>query len=463
MLATAPVIIALYYWFVALGSAWAGAQVVIYGSAYGALTVASLIIAVRHRPLRPAMLSLAAGAAAIVVGDVAFYVLTLVQGEVAYPSAADLAYLAAYPLMAAGLLLIVRRRTPGWDGASAIDAAIVAVSAAYLLYELILAPTMAVTTGNLPTLVSAAYPVGDLMLIVVASRLLLGAGPRSIVLRMLGGYFVLTLYVDTAYSIQSLNGTYQANNYLDGIWMASAFVLAAGVVHPAATKLVTASSAAIPDATPGRLSVLAVAAMIAPATLIVQQARTGKPHVIVAAVVCMILFSLVLARMAGLVAAQRRAALTDGLTGLRSRRFLEQALRASVPRPGHPVSVLLLDIDHFKRVNDTYGHHGGDRVLVEVADRLRRLARPGDLVARYGGEEFAILLPDTDQAQGREIAERMRDGIAASPIAVGGSRRHEVTVSLGVATGENVGELVLAADRALYAAKDAGRNRVAVS
>jgi two-component system cell cycle response regulator len=175
--------------------------------------------------------------------------------------------------------------------------------------------------------------------------------------------------------------------------------------------------------------------------------------------------------LAGLVAAQRRAATTDGLTKLRSRSYLEQALRteaARARRAGEPLSVVLLDIDHFTKVNDTHGHRDGDRVLVEVAKRLQSLARPGDLVARYGGEEFAILLRDTDQARGREIAERIRHGIATAPIAVGDNRLHRVTISLGVAgmaatSAQNASDLVLAADRALYAAKDAGRNQVAMA
>jgi two-component system cell cycle response regulator len=305
----------------------------------------------------------------------------------------------------------------------------------------------------------------------VGSRLLLGAGPRSIALRMIGGYLALSLYADTAFSIQTLNGTYQAANYLDAIWMSAPFLLAAGVLHPSAPKLVAVSSVATPDATVGRLSVLALASLVAPATMMVQYARTGNAQVTVAGAACMILFLLVLTRLAGLVAAQRRAATTDGLTKLRSRSYLEQALRteaARARRAGEPLSVVLLDIDHFTKVNDTHGHRDGDRVLVEVAKRLQSLARPGDLVARYGGEEFAILLRDTDQARGREIAERIRHGIATAPIAVGDNRLHRVTISLGVAgmaatSARNASDLVLAADRALYAAKDAGRNQVAMA
>ncbi len=471
MLAAGVVVIALYYWLASLGSAWVAAQVALFASAAGTMAGACFVAARRHRPSRPAMLLLGAAAAVVIAADGVFCFLSVVQGEVAYPSIADIGYLAAYPLGAIGLLLIVRRRTPGWDGASAIDAAIVAVSAAYLTYEFVIAPVMAVTTGNLPTLVSVAYPVGDLALIMVGSRLLLGAGPRSAALFMLGGYLALNLYADTAFSIQSLNGTYQTAGHVDGVWMSAAFLLAAAVLHPSAPDLVASSSTATPDATVGRLSVLALASLVAPASMVLQYALTGNAQVIVAGGACMVLFMLVLTRLAGLVAAQRRAAITDGLTGLRSRRYLEQALcteAARVQRSGDPLSMLLLDIDHFKKVNDTYGHQGGDRVLVEVAQRLRSLARPGDLVARYGGEEFAILLRDTDPARGHEIAERIRHGIAAAPIAVGDNRLHRVTISLGVAgmaatSSGNIDDIVLAADRALYAAKDAGRNRVAAA
>ncbi|MFI5930857.1 diguanylate cyclase [Actinoplanes sp. NPDC051494] len=467
-LAAAPVVAVLYYALIALGPHWAALQVTAYASANGSVVAAAIVAARRHRTARAALLLIAAGAATGVVGDLIFYILALAGGEVVYPSAGDLSYLATYPLLAAGMLLIVRRRTPGWDLASVVDASIVAVGTGFLVYALVIAPTVAVAPENLATLVSVAYPVGDLMLLAVGARLMLGAGPRTPSLGALGAHLGLVLFADTAYFMQTMNGSYEVANVLDGIWIAAAFVLAAGLLHPSVELMIAPSSTTTPDATPGRLVLLATAALIAPVTMLVQHLLGTEPPVAAGMLACIVLFLLVLARMAGLVQAQRHAAITDGLTGLRSRRYLTEALHtetARSSRSGVPVAMLLLDIDHFKSVNDTYGHNSGDQVLVEVADRLRRLVRPGDLVARYGGEEFAVVLPGADLGEARMVGERIRRGIASAPMTVGLNRQQTVTVSVGLSgiptPCGDVDELVLAADRALYAAKHAGRDQVA--
>jgi diguanylate cyclase (GGDEF)-like protein/PAS domain S-box-containing protein len=154
-------------------------------------------------------------------------------------------------------------------------------------------------------------------------------------------------------------------------------------------------------------------------------------------------------------------ALTDHLTGLANRRAFSERLEgelARAERHGHPLSLVVLDLDHFKRVNDRRGHEVGDRVLVEVARRLRSESRRGELVARVGGEEFAWILPGSDMAGGVSAAERARARVAAAPIPGVGT----ITVSAGVAAlcdGESGQDLLRDADRALYEAKAAGRNR----
>ena len=163
----------------------------------------------------------------------------------------------------------------------------------------------------------------------------------------------------------------------------------------------------------------------------------------------------------------RQLAITDGLTQVANRRHFDERIHEEIDRSqryGRPLVLLLLDIDHFKKVNDSYGHPAGDAVLRRVADICRASIRTLDLVARFGGEEFAILLPETDIPGALQLAERIREEIAASPV-VYGPHTIQVTASLGVAATENGDrdseQLLKAADEMLYAAKQGGRNQVA--
>ncbi len=161
-------------------------------------------------------------------------------------------------------------------------------------------------------------------------------------------------------------------------------------------------------------------------------------------------------------------AVTDPLTGLHNRRFLESHLQTLFDRAVtrmRPLSMMMMDIDAFKQINDRWGHDGGDGVLREFADRLRRNIRGNDLICRYGGEEFVIIMPDTDLSVAGHVAERVRAYIAAEPFVVnGGIDAIPVTASVGVAElkagQESAGDLMKRADLALYEAKTGGRNRV---
>jgi len=165
--------------------------------------------------------------------------------------------------------------------------------------------------------------------------------------------------------------------------------------------------------------------------------------------------------------ALRMLATTDELTGVANRRSFMQALGAEFERlrrhPGLQCSVLALDLDHFKHVNDTWGHAAGDAVLRHVARRVSGHTRVGDVLGRTGGEEFMMLLPDTALDEAEALSERLRLQVSLEPLQFGG-RSIPVTVSIGIAlltaSDTEAGDAVVRADRALYEAKDAGRNAV---
>jgi two-component system, cell cycle response regulator len=161
-------------------------------------------------------------------------------------------------------------------------------------------------------------------------------------------------------------------------------------------------------------------------------------------------------------------AITDALTGLNNRRYMESHLATLAEQAsarGKPLALMILDIDYFKAINDTYGHDAGDDVLREFATRIRKSIRGIDLACRYGGEEFVIVMPETDLHVASMVAERLRRSIAGEAFSISkGNNRIEVTISIGLTTlerkGESVTDVLKRADTALYRAKHDGRNRV---
>lgn len=163
----------------------------------------------------------------------------------------------------------------------------------------------------------------------------------------------------------------------------------------------------------------------------------------------------------------KHLALIDTLTGLRNRRAGIEAvsrLLSESARKQRTFSMAMMDIDRFKKINDTWGHAAGDRVLESVRGICKGILREYDFIFRYGGEEFMLCFPDSNSEEARDIAERLRTAFESSPIAVGGEDSVQVTVSIGIASypghGDDVEDLTQACDSALYAAKHSGRNRV---
>ncbi|AEV82853.1 cellulose synthase [Actinoplanes sp. SE50] len=429
-------------------------------------------IAINRPARRSGWVVLALGQVSYAVADVIFSYNVLNNSEQAEPALSDVFYLTSYVLIGAAVLVFIRRRTPGWHLASAVDALVLALSSGLLSWVFLVGPVAFDPTISLPAkLTEAAYPVLDLVMLLLAVRLVLGSGARSVALGLLFAYLGTMFVADTGYAVLGILTAQNASEpFTGGLYATSIGLLAACTLHPSMRDFETRSQVAPPDATPARLTMLTCAVLMVPGLQFVEHQYGRDLSIPLTSSTCAVMFLLVMVRMAGLVAAQRRAADTDGLTGVCNRRHFEQVLAAEcrrAARVGYRIALLMIDIDHFKKINDTYGHPGGDRVLRELAQRLATGARAGSLIARYGGEEFIALVPHITGDDLPLIAERARLAVSGLPIPVTGQTLITVTASIGAAaaTGPlaDPAELLRAADEALYAAKSAGRNRSVIA
>ncbi|TQS45977.1 sensor domain-containing diguanylate cyclase [Cryptosporangium phraense] len=465
---------------VAAGAYLAGGYPVRLGLVVGADALGAVAIVAgvrRFRPERPApWLLIAAAQICGAVADAVNYLASGYGSPWPFPGPPDLFYLGRYPLMFVAVLLWARRASAGraslGRGAdvAVIDVGIVVVAAAMLSWIFVISPLTGGTTGLDALIVVTAYPVGDLVLVAVGVRMYFGGGQASPALGLLGGYLGLWLFADTLFDLTTLNGTYRPLRLLELVWVGAAILVSAAALHPSMRTVGTPSPDRLQEGSARRLLLLGGVSLLAPAAEFAQYVRGEPLHVPLVTGVCATLFVLVTLRMNVLLTAQRRLAITDALTGLRTRRFFEAALALEYGRAvrnDSTIGVLLADVDHFKDVNDRYGHKAGDLVLREVAARLAACTRSGDVVARYGGEEFAVLVPNTDRGMASALAERLRRAVAGTAFPVGDGVAVPVTASIGVALlpahARTPDELTVRADQCLYRAKNDGRNRVVVA
>ncbi|WP_179855057.1 GGDEF domain-containing protein [Paractinoplanes atraurantiacus] len=440
---------------------WAWALYNVFGFA----SAAAIMVGVRrNRPRRPGPWYWFAGALALwAVGDVVYELQYFSWNWEDFPGPADVPYLLAYPMFAIGAFQLIKGRISGRDRAGLLDAAIVSTSLSLLSWSFLMRPiAIDESLGLLQRLASLAYPAGDLLLLIMVVRLLTTPGARTTSYRLVIAGIAAELVSDVGYAVVNLFTTY-SDGLLDVGWIAMYLLFGAAALHPSMRALSEVAPDRAERITTGRLTLLAAASLLAPAVLTVQgftdPSGIDWPAIALSSV---ILFLLVLARMAGLVArvqdqaAQLRAlAHNDALTGIPNRRAWDLELSremAKATRSGEPVAVALMDIDHFKRFNDTHGHPAGDRLLKEAAAAWRDQLRAGDLLARYGGEEFGVLLIGQSLETATAVLDRMRE---ATP--------QGQSFSAGVALwdGREIPEqLVARADEALYEAKHQGRDRV---
>jgi diguanylate cyclase (GGDEF)-like protein len=432
----------------------------------GVMSSAVIVAGVRrHRPARQRIwYCIAVGQLIWVLGDMTFTVYNYVLHREPFPSPADGFYLGAYPVVIAGLFILVRGRASGRDRAGLIDACIVATGLGLLCWAFLMRPIVEDSSlSPVAGVISLAYPALDVVMIAMIARLFTGPGARTPSYRFLMAAAVLMAGSDIIFSVLTAFFSYQGGA-VDVGWLLSYLMWGAAALHPSMRSLSEPATDLVARLTRPRLALLAAASLLAPGLLLVQGLHDPR-HVdwIANGVGAVVLFLLVLVRMSGLVSQVQEQAVRDELTRLGNRRLLhrhtEEALGRLAPDTVH---VALIDLDDFKTVNDRLGHHVGDDLLTAVAARLTEVTDPGTVVVRLGGDEFAMLLAPASLSEAdatvRRVAEELRRPLHAG--------EHELLMraSIGVTDAidaQEPRELLRRADVAMYAAKDQGKQRVA--
>ena len=451
--------------FVPAVGGWLVLRLVASG-AVGTSSAAAVFIGLRrHRPC-PRTPWLLIGISQLIVAsvDVIFCVTDYLLGDQRNPGLVDMVYLAHYPVLVAGLLPIVRLRTPGGDLPALLDGMLVATGATTVSVLYLIGPSLHENLSPLLAVTAIGFPIADLVVLSIGLRLVFGTDLRPPAFLLLSASLFSVLAADLGCGLRQLRGGYTFGGPLDAAWMLGDLALGAAALHPTMARI--AQPAARPaELGRARLCGLYLAGITGPLSLIEQRGQADGITQWVTALATVVSVALIMVRMRYAEVRQRQLANTDPLTGLCTRRFLETRLALAAVRAGQPgatIAVLLVDVDHFKSINDRFGHPAGDRALAEVARRLRAVARSADVLARYGGEEFALLTSGAGHEDLRVLGERLRIAVAASPVAIDDGAPLPVTVSVGAAATTlpaSPAELIDRADRALYAAKAAGRDR----
>lgn len=419
----------------------------------------------RDRPRQAGILWLLTACAALwVLG-----LLVLVVLEIPPPGPQDVLYLLGCGSGIVAMVLLVRRRVPGRNRETLLDAAIVSCALALLSCIFLIKPAATAAGSTAGALVAAIYPVVDVFVLALLVSLLLGGGLRNPAMRMVALAYLAAAVMDVGLALVGANVGSLLGHLVNASGLLFYGLLGAAALHPSFTSIV--SDAPGGESAPSwlRTPLVWTAVNAGPGVLLFEawMYHLTVPDAVAIALGCIVIFGLVVVRLQALVQrvnnqsvelseqAERLNVLAslDELTGLANRRTWDRTLSNALQhlKPGDTMTVVLIDLDYFKRYNDTFGHQAGDRLLKEAAAAWTAQLRGTDILARYGGEEFIMLLPRCGATKAADVLQRLR---SATP--------EGQTFSAGIATcdtGESPDHLVARADIALYQAKDAGRDR----
>ena len=427
----------------------------------------------------------ALGLCAQFAGDLAMAIYGFGPDDTPFPSLADPPYLSFYLLIGLALIRIPVAPTTGpQQRRIALDLAVAILGGGMAIWYLVLAPT--VTEGGSRTLqmaTSIAYPVGDVVVLSALAIVALRWSPATLrsPLAYIAAGLALFVIADIAYGYALLHGAYSAGNRIDILWIGALTLFAVAAtrqreVGPGEPE--TSIPARAP--TERKVSWLPFGAL-GLGSVILLSAEWNSQFVpqLSLVIIAIVLAGLValrqflaqgeLIRLQGELQRARdelaRIASHDALTGVANRRSVDERLAEeleSSKRHGRHLSILFVDVDHFKAVNDTHGHVAGDDALREFAATVRSCLRPTDILGRWGGEEFVVVLPETDVPEASQVGERIRVTVASKTLSFAPDA--SLTCSIGISAypgdGLEAQNLLKLADQAVYRAKREGRNRV---
>jgi diguanylate cyclase len=427
------------------------ANVVLGGSAV------VLFLTSRYDPDRTALRLLGLAVGVWAVGNVVWAIWIQPLDPEPFPTIADGAWIAFYPLSAIALVPLLRPHVRGAAAGLLVDGLIGGCAMASVTAAFVFGPIeSAATVGDRATvLVNLAYPVGDLLLIVLVVMGGIATGiPNRRWWLLLVGYGIFTIG-DSVYLAQVASGTYESG-IVELTWVAGAFALSL-VSLPVKQRPTSIARPGVQLAIPVGFAVMALVLIVLHEVLDTPQASL---YLAVGALAASVPRLLMASRQTHLLTVASREARIDDLTGLRNRRAFFEALEQRHPlrHRDTAAAVLLLDLDRFKSINDTYGHPVGDEVLTVVAKRFLDALRGDDFLARLGADEFAVLAAVKHPDEAMALARRLV-ATCERPIDARGVSLH-VGVSIGVVTTtgrcDDPDALVIEADRALYRAKQQG-------
>jgi diguanylate cyclase (GGDEF)-like protein len=410
----------------------------------------------------------AAAMGARVLADASWFWLEVVRHQQPFPSVADVGYLSSYLLMFAAVWGLGAPRR-GLDRRSlALDLMTVVAGSFVLVWYLLLNELTHSSNPFLQQVLAIGYPVGDGLLLMASAALLLRRpgwmSARALALLIAG--LLLWASADIAWTTLSLGANYTGGDWLDLVWLGA--LVCWGVAADTTRRGVEPQTRALPSVRAEQVVPLVGVAM-GYGTLVAKLHDPRFGSFWVAVLGSLIIGLLLAARQSAvkrdhvaLLARYFELATVDNLTGLlRREALIPEAERALVhaKNSNSSVSVLMIDVDRFKQVNDAYGHAAGDAVLMTVSDLCRSVRRSDDVMGRFGGDELIAILPGTDEHAALGVAQRLIQAVAARPTMIDG---HQMPVTLSIGAADSEGDeplvaLLARADAALYRAKAGGR------